>query len=60
MAQAMQSRSTIEQAKGIIMSTSGCTPDQAMDLLVQQSQHQNVKLRDIAREIVDNAMRKGL
>jgi GAF domain-containing protein len=60
MAQAMQSRATIEQAKGIIMSTSGCTPDQAMDLLVQQSQHQNVKLRDIAREIVDNAMRKGL
>ena len=60
MAQAMQSRATIEQAKGIIMSTSGCTPDQAMDLLVQQSQHQNVKLRDIAREIFDNAMRKGL
>jgi GAF domain-containing protein len=57
--QAMRSRATIEQAKGIIISTSGCTEDEAMALLVQQSQHQNVKLREIAREIVDNAMRKG-
>jgi GAF domain-containing protein len=59
MAQAMQSRATIEQAKGIIMATSGCCPDEAMDLLVQQSQHQNVKVRDIAHEIVHNAMRRG-
>ncbi len=57
--QAMRSRATIEQAKGIIISTSGCTEDEAMELLVQQSQHQNVKLREIAREIVDNAMRRG-
>jgi GAF domain-containing protein len=59
MAQAMQSRAQIEQAKGIIMATSGCSADEAMDLLVQQSQHQNVKLRDIAREIVHNTMRRG-
>lgn len=59
MTQAMQSRAQIEQAKGIIMGTSGCSADEAMSLLVQQSQHQNIKLRDIAREIVDNAMRRG-
>src|SRR3954452_15584671 len=59
MAKAMQSRAQIEQAKGIIMATSGCSADEAMDLLVTQSQHQNIKLRDIAREIVDNAMRRG-
>jgi len=56
--QAMVSRSTIEQAKGVIIATSGCTEDEAMQLLIQQSQHQNVKLRDIAREIVDNAKRR--
>jgi len=56
--QAMRSRSTIEQAKGVIIATSGCTEDEAMQRLIEQSQHQNVKLRDIAREIVDNAMRR--
>ena len=59
LAQAMVSRATIEQAKGIIIATSGCTEDEAMKLLVQQSQHQNVKVRDIAREIVDNAARRS-
>jgi AmiR/NasT family two-component response regulator len=57
MAQAMQSRSTIEQAKGVIIAGSGCTEDEAMQILIDQSQHQNVKLRDVAREIVNNAMR---
>jgi GAF domain-containing protein len=60
MAQAMLSRAQIEQAKGIIIATSGCSADEAMDLLVTQSQHQNVKVRDLAREIVNNARRKAL
>jgi GAF domain-containing protein len=59
LAQAMVSRATIEQAKGIIIATSGCTEDEAMQLLVQQSQHQNVKVRDIAREIVENTTRRS-
>src|SRR4051812_23581748 len=33
---AIASRSIIEQAKGIIMASSGCTPDEAFDLLRQQ------------------------
>ena len=49
---ALESRATIEQAKGIVMATMHCTPDEAFDLLRQQSQHENRKLRDIARDLV--------
>jgi len=51
-ARAMQSRSEIEQAKGIIMAATGCDPDTAFDTLVRQSQHENRKLREIAAELV--------
>ena len=57
--QALQSRAEIEQAKGIIMATTRCTPDEAFDLLVRQSQQQNRKLREIAGEVVANASRKA-
>jgi GAF domain-containing protein len=56
--QALQSRAEIEQAKGIIMAATRCTPDEAFDVLVRQSQQQNRKLRDIAIEIVSNASRR--
>lgn len=49
---AMASRATIEQAKGIIMGTVGCGPDTAFARLVQQSQHENRKLREIASDLV--------
>lgn len=49
---AMASRATIEQAKGVIMATTGCGPDEAFDQLVQQSQHQNEKLRDVAEALI--------
>ena len=49
---AMASRAVIEQAKGVIMATSGCGPDTAFERLVQQSQHENRKLREVAAEIV--------
>jgi AmiR/NasT family two-component response regulator len=55
--QAMESRATIEQAKGIIMSTTRCNADEAMQLLIRQSQDQNIKLRELAAEIVRNASR---
>jgi GAF domain-containing protein len=51
---AMASRATIEQAKGILMSRSNITPDEAFDLLRKASQRENVKLRDIAQRIVTN------
>jgi len=50
--QAMVSRAVIEQAKGVIMASVGCTSEEAFDLLRQQSQTENRKLRDIAEEIV--------
>jgi len=56
--QAMVTRSTIEQAKGIIIGTTGCSADEAMQVLIDQSQRENVKLRDLAAQIVTNATRK--
>jgi GAF domain-containing protein len=55
--EAMQSRAEIEQAKGIIMTTMGVGADEAFDILKQQSQHENVKLRDLAAEITHRAAR---
>jgi len=54
---AMESRSVIEQAKGVIMNAQAKTADEAFDVLVAQSQHENVKLRDIAKRIVNEASR---
>jgi AmiR/NasT family two-component response regulator len=47
----MEHRATIEQAKGIIMSSMGCGPEAAFAVLVAQSQAENRKLYDIAEEI---------
>ena len=54
---ALGSRVIIEQAKGILMATSGCTPDEAFQLLRSQSQAENVKLHDIAAELVQRQQR---
>jgi GAF domain-containing protein len=51
---AMESRATIEQAKGVIMATSGCNADEAFAILRGQSQLENRKLRDIATELVQH------
>jgi GAF domain-containing protein len=55
--EAMVSRAVIEQAKGVLMATTGCAPDAAFDLLRQQSQSENRKLRVVAEEIVDRQSR---
>jgi L-asparaginase/Glu-tRNA(Gln) amidotransferase subunit D len=57
---AMESRAVIEQAKGIIIASTGKTPDEAFDLLRQQSQHANQKLRELAADIVAAASRQTL
>jgi GAF domain-containing protein len=54
---AMHSRAEIEQAKGILMAESHISPDQAFEVLRRASQRRNVKLRDIANEIVAKASR---
>ncbi|GIG30716.1 ANTAR domain-containing protein [Cellulomonas marina] len=53
--QALVSRATIDQAKGIVMAHRGGTPDEAFTFLSALSQHKNVKLRDPAREMVEQA-----
>ena len=54
---AMEHRAAIEQAKGILIATTGCDPDAAFHLLVQQSQQENRKLREIAIELVEQSIR---
>ena len=39
------------------MATMRCGEDEAMQILVNQSQAQNVKLRDIVTEVVQNTTR---
>lgn len=53
MSEAMQSRAVIEQAKGIIMADQHVDADTAFDHLVQVSQKANMKLRDVARKLVE-------
>jgi AmiR/NasT family two-component response regulator len=48
---AMEHRSVIEQAKGVLMHSMRCSPDAAFAVLVAASQRENVKLRDIALRI---------
>jgi len=50
---ALVSREVIGQAQGILMERERITGDQAFDLLRRSSQHLNVKLRDVAQELVD-------
>ena len=50
--EAMASRAVIEQAKGILMGAQRCTPDEAINMLRDASQRENVKLREIAARLV--------
>jgi len=52
LAEAMKSRATIEQAKGMQMAEKQLDADGAFALLVQISQRSNTKLRDVAATIV--------
>ena len=53
MRSAMEARSVIEQAKGILMAESpGIDAERAFAALVAMSQRENVKLRDVASRIV--------
>lgn len=49
---AMSSRAVIDHAIGIIMAQNRCDPDAAFDVLRRASQSRNVKLRQVAADIV--------
>lgn len=51
--EALTTRDLIGQAKGILMSRHDLAPEEAFERLTQASQHHNVKLRDVAQELVD-------
>jgi PAS domain S-box-containing protein len=51
---ALQSRATIDQAKGILMARHGCDADQAFRILADASSSANVKLREIAERLVSD------
>lgn len=50
--EALSSRAVIEQAKGVLIAVKNLTPEQAFDLLRGHSQGRNVKLRDVAEQVV--------
>lgn len=49
---AMQSRTAINLACGVIMGQNRCTQDQAMEILTTVSSNRNQKLRDVAAELL--------
>lgn len=56
---AMESRSVIEQAKGVLMAQQGVDAEQAFEILRGASQRANRKLRDIAAGVVASTQPKA-
>jgi hypothetical protein len=50
---ALTSRSDIDMAKGALIAVHGCSPGEAFDRLVTESQTRNIKVRDVARELLE-------
>ncbi|MDT5094364.1 MAG: hypothetical protein QOH60_3727 [Mycobacterium sp.] len=50
--QALTSRPDIDMAKGALIAKHGCNPDEAFARLVDQSQRRNIKVRDVAIEML--------
>ena len=58
-AAAAENRGTIEQAKGILIAAHGIDPDEAFRRLKHASNDKNVRIRELAAVVVDEAMRAG-
>ena len=52
-------RATVERAVGILMSRRGVGPTEAMAALRELSQHENLKLVQVAQRLVDEAVRRA-
>ncbi|WP_207565482.1 ANTAR domain-containing protein [Streptomyces sp. CA-256286] len=50
--QALASHVVVDQARGVLMALTRCTPEEAWDMLVRISQHANVKARLVAEAVV--------
>lgn len=55
---AMQSRPTIDMARGVLMAVFSCSPEAAWEILVTVSQHSNTKLHEVAEAVVDTTTRQ--
>lgn len=55
---ALTSRAEIDQAKGALMAIHGVSAEKAFGELVRTSQHQNIKLQDIARRFLASLLRR--
>jgi PAS domain S-box-containing protein len=51
---ALASRAAIDQAKGIVMADRSCTADEAFQHLVRLASEQEIKVRDVARLLVES------
>ena len=51
--EALASRSTIDQALGVLMAQNRCSRDEAFAVLRRASQHRNLKLREVARAVIE-------
>ncbi|WCD86287.1 hypothetical protein KPP03845_102630 [Streptomyces xanthophaeus] len=60
LSRALESRAVIDQARGMVMALAPCSGARAWDLLVDVSQHRNVKLRDVAAALVSSAEGEAL
>jgi hypothetical protein len=51
----LESQPVIEQAKGVLIARTACQPEEAFDILRRASQRTNVRVRDLAADIVSRA-----
>jgi AmiR/NasT family two-component response regulator len=56
---ALQTRGVIDRAVGILMSRSGGTTEEALERLRALSQHEHHKLPMVARQIIEEAVRRA-
>jgi GAF domain-containing protein len=57
--EALTSRAVIDQALGVLMSRTGASPAEAFERLRAMSQSQHVKVAEVARVLVDEAVRRA-
>ena len=57
MRQALESRKTIDMALGVIIATRHCSPEEAFAFLSRTSQTHNRKLRELAKDLVEEESR---
>lgn len=57
--EAIQTRDMIGQAKGILMEREDISDDAAFEMLRTISQAQNIKLREVAKRLIEETLKKG-